>query len=80
MDRVYLASIGAAGGVVVMWDRRVVEKMEDFIEMHLVACSFKSVLDNILWAFAGVYGPNLNNNGASLWDELASVHSWWELP
>lgn len=31
VDWVFLTSNGAAGGVVVMWDRRVVEKVEDFI-------------------------------------------------
>ncbi|KAG6659987.1 hypothetical protein CIPAW_03G074300 [Carya illinoinensis] len=80
VDWVYLASNGASGEVVVMWDRRVVEKLEEFIGRYTVACSFKSVSDNFLWAFAGVYGPNLNNNRVLLWEELAGLHCWWNLP
>ncbi|KAG2679693.1 hypothetical protein I3760_11G063600 [Carya illinoinensis] len=80
MDWVFMASNGASGGVLVMWDRRVVEKMKEFIGLYLVACFFKSVTDNFLWAFVGVDGPNLDNNKRYLWKELAGVHSWWDLP
>lgn len=62
VDWVYMASNGALGGVVVMWDRRVVEKMKEFIGRYTVACSFKSVSKNFLWAFASVYSPNLDSN------------------
>ncbi|KAG6667876.1 hypothetical protein CIPAW_01G131400 [Carya illinoinensis] len=78
-DWVFLASNGASGGVVVMWDRRVVEKEEDFIGQYMVACSFKCVSNNFLWTFAGVYGPNLDTDRRLLWEELAGVHIWWEL-
>ena len=79
VDWVYLASLGASGGVVVMWDRRVVEKVEEYIGRYMVACSFKCVLDDFLWAFAGVYGPNLDVNRSILWNELVGVQSWWDL-
>ncbi|KAG6624838.1 hypothetical protein CIPAW_16G055100 [Carya illinoinensis] len=78
VDWVYLAANGALGGVLVMWDQRVVEKME-FIGLFMVACYFRSVKDDYLWAFAGVYGPSSNNDKRLLWDELAGVHSWWDL-
>jgi hypothetical protein len=29
-----------------MWDRRVVEKIEDCMENFSVACSFRSAIDN----------------------------------
>ncbi|KAG6664244.1 hypothetical protein CIPAW_02G079200 [Carya illinoinensis] len=58
----------------------VVEKIEEFIGQFMVACSFKSVEDNFLWAFAGIYGPNLDSTRRLLWEELAGVHSWWDLP
>ena len=60
VDWVDLASSRASGGVVVMWDERVVEKVEEFIGRYMIVCSFKSVSDDFLWAFVGVYGPNLN--------------------
>ncbi|KAF5461862.1 hypothetical protein F2P56_017925 [Juglans regia] len=80
VDWVYLASSRASGGVIMMWDRRVVEKVNDYIRRYMVACSFRSVADGFLWAFAGVYGPNLDVDRRLLWDELAGVHCWWELP
>jgi hypothetical protein len=55
VDWCYLASRGASYGILLMWDGRVVEK----IEACVVACSFRNVEDNFTWAFAGVYGPNI---------------------
>ncbi|KAG6668612.1 hypothetical protein CIPAW_01G183000 [Carya illinoinensis] len=41
VDWVCLASNGVLGGIVVMWDWRVVEKVEDFVGQYTVACLFK---------------------------------------
>lgn len=46
VDWVFLPSVAASGGVLVMWDRRVVDKMKEFIREHTVACSFRNVEDN----------------------------------
>lgn len=35
-----------------MWDKKVVKIIEEFIGKYLVSCSFKSVEDDFLWAFA----------------------------
>ncbi|KAF5469057.1 hypothetical protein F2P56_013157 [Juglans regia] len=80
VDWVYLPASGASGGVVVMWDRLVVEKVDNQIGRYMVACSFRRVSDGFLWTFAGVYGPNLDVDRRLLWDELVGVHCWWELP
>lgn len=40
----------------------VVEKLEEFVREYTMACSFLSVKDNFLWAFASVYGPNLDSD------------------
>jgi hypothetical protein len=45
-----------------------------------VACAFRNIEDNFSWAFARVYGPNLDNHRRSLWDELADLLSLWYLP
>ncbi|KAG6717072.1 hypothetical protein I3842_04G079200 [Carya illinoinensis] len=63
-----------------MWDQRVVEKMEVAVGLFTVACSFRSVSDGFKWAFAGVYGPNIDRDRRLLWDELVGLHSWWDLP
>lgn len=51
---------GASGGIVVMWDKRVVEKLEVCMGDFMVASSIKNVEDGYQWAFSGVYVPNLD--------------------
>lgn len=43
MSWAFLVSMGASGGVLLMWDTRVVESMEECIGNFPVACSFKNV-------------------------------------
>ena len=80
VDWVYLGSLGASGGILVMWDSRVVENLEEAVGHYLVSCRFKNVGDNFEWAFSGVYGPNVDREHRLLWDELSSLHSWWKVP
>jgi hypothetical protein len=75
----HIGSRGALSGILLMWDRRVVEKIEDCVGNLLVACSFRSVIDNVEWAFAGVCGPNDDVERRYLWEELVGIMSWWEL-
>lgn len=63
-----------------VWDKRVVEKMDDCVGDFVVAFLFKTVVDGYRWAFAGVYGPNIDHTHNFLWDELASLCSIWDLP
>ncbi|KAG6647375.1 hypothetical protein CIPAW_07G074900 [Carya illinoinensis] len=63
-----------------MWDRRVVEMIDHHVGEYLVACHFKNVHDGVEWAFAGVYGPNLEINKRVLWEEMAGIHCCWDLP
>jgi hypothetical protein len=39
---------GASKRILLMWDRRTVEKIEDCLGMYTVSCSFKSVSDNFI--------------------------------
>ncbi|KAG6658973.1 hypothetical protein CIPAW_03G000300 [Carya illinoinensis] len=61
-----------------MWDKRVVDLVEEFISELVVACSFINLDDG--WGFAGVYGPNNDNNRKLLWDEIAGLCTWWKGP
>jgi hypothetical protein len=60
-----------------MWDRRVVEKVEAWEDSYSIACSFRSVSDDFKWAFAGVYGPNVDNDRLVLWNELSGLMERW---
>ena len=55
-------------------------RMEMEVGYYVAACMFKNVVDGFEWAFAGVYGPNGNSDRRWLWDKLASLMSWWNLP
>jgi hypothetical protein len=60
-----------------MWDRRVVEKIEECMGRFVVVCSFRCVTENFEWAFAGVYGPN-DDVERCLWNELVGdVVVYW---
>lgn len=57
----------------------MVKKLEVYIGEFTVACSFRSLEDNFLWASAGVCGPDLDSDGSFLWDELAGIQSYWNV-
>ncbi|KAL4638233.1 hypothetical protein ACB092_03G133300 [Castanea dentata] len=80
VDWLYLGSVGASGGVLLMWDNRVVEKLEEAVGRFSVSCKFKNVVDHFVWAFTGVYGPNCDRDRCFLWEELSGVCSWWDVP
>jgi exonuclease III len=80
VDWCSLGAQGASSGILLMWDRRVVEKVEDWVGCFTVACSFCSISDDFKWAFAGVYGPNSDNDRLMLWEKLSGLMDRWEVP
>ena len=80
VDWMFLGSNGASGGILLMWDKRLVEKVEDAVGFFSVSCKFKNVEDQKIWMFTGVYGPNDDRDRRLMWDELAGMQSWWEVP
>ena len=48
VDWSYLGSCGASGGVLVMWDTRVVNKIEKAVRRFSVSCKFTSVSDQFV--------------------------------
>jgi exonuclease III len=57
----FVATEGASDGIILMWDRRVVSKIEVCLGSYVATCCFRNVEDGKVWAFAGVYGPNRDN-------------------
>jgi hypothetical protein len=43
-------------------------------------CSLHNTVDNVVWAFGGVYSPNDDMDRRELWHELVGLMSWWEMP
>jgi hypothetical protein len=58
VDWCCLDSSEASGGILIMWDKRVVEKVVECVGDYTLVVSFRNVDDDSSWAFAGVYGPN----------------------
>jgi exonuclease III len=69
--------MGPQGGILVMWDTKVVEKLEDAVGNFSVSCKFQCVLTRQEWVFIGVYGPQTNRDKLLMWEELAGLYSWW---
>ena len=80
VDWMFLGSNGASGGILLMWDKRLVEKVEDAVGSYYVSCKFKNVSDQKIWMYSGVYGPNVDKERGLMWDELARIRSWWGVP
>ncbi|RVW36583.1 LINE-1 retrotransposable element ORF2 protein [Vitis vinifera] len=65
-----MSARGAAGGVVVFWDNRVLELIGMEVGLFSVSCRFKNCEDGFLWTFTGVYGPTMKWYRELFWEEL----------
>ena len=80
VDWLFLGSMGASRGILLMWDNRVMEKVDEAIGHYSLSCKFRNRVDHHEWVFSGVYGPQVDGERGFLWDELASINSWWGVP
>ena len=80
MDWVALDADQTAGGVLIMWDRRVLKKLEVLVGLFSASVQCKGVEDGFIWACSGVYGPNHNNVRGYMWDELVGIQQYWNVP
>ncbi|WKA06292.1 hypothetical protein VitviT2T_024196 [Vitis vinifera] len=71
---------GAAGGVVVYWDSRVLELLGMEVGLFSISCRFKNCEDGFRWIFSGVYGPTMKRNRELLWEELGNIRGLWNDP
>ena len=76
MDWVALEADRTAGGVLIVWDKRVLEKMEAMVGTFSVLVKWLGVVDDFIWACSGVYGPNDNNERGHMWDELVGIRQY----
>jgi hypothetical protein len=75
-----MGASGALGGILIMWDRRAVEKVDDYVGRYTSAVSLRNADDNFMWAFGSVYESNDDGERRVLWDEMAGLMSWWARP
>ena len=56
--------------MLLLWDRRVLDRIDSFVGNFSVFCKWKGIEDGFELMCTGVYGPNDDNVGSNLWDEL----------
>ena len=71
---------GSAGGILLIWDKRILEVNETVCGSFTASCSFRNVEDGFHWIFTGVYGPGLSSLKEEMWEELGSVRGLWDGP
>lgn len=76
----HLDAIGASGGILVMWDSRVVTRVGARVGNFSVLCLFQGLLVDSRWVFSGIYGPCVDALRKGLWDELKLIPQIWRVP
>ena len=77
---VSLDARGSAGGVLVMWDKRVLEGLEAEVGSFSISCRFRNCEEGFVWVFSRLYGPINGKERRELWEELAAVKGLWSDP
>ena len=63
LDWVVLDAVNTTRGVLLVWDKRVFEKVDYDVGLFSVNVLLKGVADDFVWACSGVYGPNEDTKG-----------------
>ena len=71
---------GAAGGLLICWDKRSLEILDWEEGQYSLSCRFKNVEDGVVWVFTGVYGPFTKEERECLWEEIGAIRGIWEEP
>ena len=80
VDWAVLEAERTAGGILLMWDKKVLEKVEVMVGIYSVSVKWQVVGDGFIWACSGVYGSNENTVRGHMWDELVGIQQYWRLP
>ncbi|KAJ9689586.1 hypothetical protein PVL29_014990 [Vitis rotundifolia] len=73
-------SRGAARGIVVFYDNRVLELVDLEKGVFSISCHFKNCEDGFIWIFIGVYGPTLRRDREFFWGELGAIKGFLNGP
>ena len=79
IDWVSLDVVQSLGGVLLIWDKRVFEKLDVIVGQFSASVLLRGVVDDFVWACTGVYGPNDDGQRSYLWEELLWVRTRWPM-
>ena len=71
---------GQARGIVVFWDKRVLELLEMEVGAFLVSCRFINCEGGFVWMFSHVYRSILIEEREDFWAELGVIMGLWMDP
>ncbi|RVW43928.1 hypothetical protein CK203_072334 [Vitis vinifera] len=71
---------GTAGGLLLIWDNRVLESLEVESGGYSISARFRNCSDGFSWIFSGVYGPVIGSEKEDFWEELGAIRGLWEDP
>ena len=69
---------GSAGGILIFWDKRVVELVDMEKRIFSVSCCFRNYTDGFQWMFS--YGPVVDSKREFFWEELGAIRGLWNGP
>ena len=72
--------VGALGGILILWDSRVLQLLEIEEGQFSLSCKFQNCEDDFKWVFTGVYGPSFGENRDIFWEELGVIKGLWGDP
>ncbi|XP_038991751.1 uncharacterized protein LOC120115050 [Hibiscus syriacus] len=80
MDFVFAPAEGASGGLVSLWDRKLLEVSCSLIQRRFIAIKGKLVSANKEIGVINVYGPNSQGERREFFETLKSIISSWCIP
>ncbi|RVW20279.1 hypothetical protein CK203_106454 [Vitis vinifera] len=75
-----IEAAGAAGGVLICWDKRSLDLLEWEKGQFSISCKFRTVENGAIWVFTGVYGPFTKEDRECLWEEFGAIRGLWGEP
>ena len=63
----FLPSIGRSLGIIIIFDFQVFELVDYRIGVYFSCCNLRSMQDNFVYGFIGIYGPNEDTLRVGLW-------------
>ena len=76
----FCPSIGASGGILIVWTAVFWQKLDEFVGRFSVSVLLKDVRCNAEWVATSVYGPSNVHDKVDLWVELSQVAGRWHHP
>ena len=77
MDFAFLKAQGTSGGIIVMWDKNILNYVSSSQGEFSTTCIFQIVDGDFTRAFSGVYGPQDRSDKLRFWEELRRTRNGW---